>query len=72
MLGAPESVAVKIRVSWLGNAGAFSSSVLLGSLCGKLSWGHFLQKTNIRKVSLQGNAILKQSLATTAYDPFRV
>ena len=29
---APESVPVKIRVSWLGNVGAFSGGVLLGPL----------------------------------------
>ena len=32
MLDAPESVPVKIRVSWLGNVGAFSGGVLLGPL----------------------------------------
>jgi len=49
MLGTLESMVVKIRVSWLGSAGAFSNGVLPGSLCGELSQGHFMQKQTFKK-----------------------
>jgi len=70
MLCALESVPVEVCVSLWGNAGAFFGAVLPGPLCGKLFRGHLLQK-HIRKVSSQGNSILKQYQAKPAYNSFQ-
>ena len=70
MLCTPESVPIEVRVSLWGSAGAFSGGVLPGPLCGKLLRGHLLKK-HICKVSSQGNTILKQNQAKTAYNSFQ-
>ena len=67
MLGALESVPIKVHLGLWGSAGALSGGVLPGPLRGKLSRGHLLRR-HICKVSSQGNAILKQNQAKTAYN----
>ena len=70
MLGALESVPIKVHLGLRGSAGALSGGVLPGPLREELSWGHLLRR-HICKVSLQGNTIQKQNQAKMAYNSFR-